>query len=141
MPAHGNREAVDVIIGETKMITSHQRYCSYGDAPEHINISLYEIPTTRNLRASTPSLALNSSTEVTSHYFDVVDRYLTDEEKSDLPKSFQDLCQTKPIKLTRKLNVDENSFDNLNFFDGSLLGSVGRWIGGKPRMLQRMSKV
>ena len=140
VPPHADRGAVDVIIGETKMITSHHRYCTYGDAPENVDLSLYENPATKKLRATTPSLALNTSSVDTGYYFDFVDKYLTHEEKKKLPISFQELCGTKPIKVISRCNVDESSFNNLNIFNGSL-GCVGRWMGKKPRMLQRNTKV
>ena len=141
VPAHADRVAVDIIIGETKMITSHQRYCTFGEAPEHFNISAYENPRKRNLKASTPSLALNSSSVASGYYFDFVDGYLTDEEKDSLPKSFRYLCGNKPIKQTRKCIVDKQSFNSFNIFNGSSLCPTGRWIGRKPRILNRRSEV
>ena len=141
VPAHADREAVDIIIGLTNKITSFKRYCNLADIPEHFDMSLYENPQTRNVRGTTPSLALNTSSVDTSYHFDVVDRYLTDEETDALPKSFKDLCKNKPIKLTSSLSVDVNTYNNLNVINGASLSSVGRWIGRKPKLLSRQSKV
>ena len=141
VPAHGNRAAIDIIIGQTQKITSFKRYCNLGDVPENFDMSLYEYPRTRKVRATTPSLALNTSTVDTTYHFDVVDRYLTEEEKDALPQSFKDICENKPIKLTSRLSVDVDSYNNLNVFNGASLSSVGRWIGRKPQILSRKSQV
>ena len=142
VPAHADREAVDILFGESKMITSHQRYCTYGEAPEHFDLSVYENPRKRKLfKATTPSSALNSSSVSSGYYFDVVDGYLTDEEKEALPTNFRYLCGNKPIKLTSKLIVDQNSFNNLKLFNGSSLSQTGRWIGRKPKLLNRKAEV
>lgn len=142
VPAHSDRGAVDIIIGESNMITSHQRYCTVGEPPENFDMAVYEDTRKRKLfRATSPSLALNSSSVASGYSFDVVDEYLTDEEKDALPKNFRYLCGNKPIKLTSKLIVDENSFNNLKIFDGLSLSQRGRWLSRKPRILNRRAEV
>lgn len=113
VPAHGNREATTVIIGESSMVTSYEQYCVLGERPgDHIS--------TVNEK---PSTFLNASTLEIVYVFNVVEDEVTDDEKESLSDSFKKLCGGKPIKKSSSVTVEKDTFDKLNIFNGSQISN------------------
>ena len=126
VPAHGNNVAVTVLIGGQSnsrsnafgMVTSFDDYCLVGPAPA-ISTSAYSNPE--------ESDEFTNST-IKSHYLNVIEADLTEEERNTLPESFRVACRDKPIKKGRQVLVTEDSFDEETFDN----------VDGKSRSLLRL---
>ena len=126
VPAHGNNVAVTVLIGGPSntrssafgMVTAFDDYCLVGPAPTDISTDAYTKPG--------ESDEFTNSTKK-SHYLNVIDGDLTEEERTSLPESFQVTCKDKPFKKGRKVLVTEDSFDEESFDN----------VDGKTRALLR----
>ena len=126
VPAHGNNVAVTVLIGGQSnsrsnafgMVTSFDDYCLVGPAPA-ISTSAYSNPE--------ESDEFTNST-IKSHYLNVIEADLTEEERDTLPESFRVACRDKPIKKGRQVLVTEDSFDEETFDN----------VDGKSRSLIRL---
>ena len=60
---------------------------------------------------------VDSATVAKIYSFNVVEGELTDAERAELPLSFQNACKDKPIQKTKRVVVDEATF-NQDSFDG-----------------------
>ena len=126
VPAHGKNVAVTVLIGGQSntrsnafgMVTSFDDYCLVGPAPT-ISTNAYSNPD--------ESDEFTNST-IKSHYLNVIEADLTEEERDTLPESFRVACRDKPIKRGRQVLVTEDSFDEESFEN----------VDGKTRSLLRL---
>ena len=115
VPAHSDREAITVILGETSMITAYNAYCIFGDSPDDLDTSSYETP------KPDTSTHLNTSDVQKVFIFNVIEEEMTDDEKESLPESFKTLCESKTIRKTSQVKVNETVYDQSNFFNNTLL--------------------
>ena len=110
VPAHGKNVAVTVLISGSSnarsnpygMVTSFDDYCLLGEVPANYSTSTYT-----NQEESDEF----SNSTLKSHFLNVIEGELTDEERYSLPESFQNTCKDKPIKKGRKVLVTEDNFD------------------------------
>ena len=115
VPAHGNNVALTAIIGVDQMVTSYDNYCVLGDPPA-------DHTTEVNENSSSGDEAEVDPDSVDKVYtFNVVEGELTDAERAALPESFQTACKDKPIQKSKKIVVDEATYnlDSLDSVDDS----------------------
>ena len=119
VPAHGNNVALQAIIGVDKMVTSYDNYCVVGDPPADYTTEVSE----RSSRSNVDEV--DSATVVKVYSFNVVEGEMTDAERAELPESFRNACKDKPIQKTKRVVVDEATFnqDSLDSVEAE------RWSG------------
>ena len=105
VPAHGNNVALKAIIGVEKMVTSYDNYCVLGDPPADYTTEVSE----RSSRSDVDEV--DSATVVKVYSFNVVEGEMTDAERAELPESFRNACKDKPIQKTKRVVVDEATFN------------------------------
>ena len=97
------------------MVTSYDNYCVFGDPPA-------DHTTEVNENSSSGDEAEVDPDSVDKVYtFNVVEGELTDAERAALPESFQTACKDKPIQKSKKIVVDEATYnlDSLDSVDDS----------------------
>jgi len=105
VPAHGNNVALKAIIGAAQMVTSYDNYCVVGDSPDDVTTKF----SGRSSRSDVDEV--DSATVVKVYSFNVVEGDMTDAERAQLPESFQNACKDKPIQKTKRVVVDEATFN------------------------------
>ena len=105
VPAHGDNVALTAIIGVDKMVTSYDNYCIVGDPPADHTTAVSE-----RSRSTNNVDEFDSGTVRTVYSFNVVEGELTDAERAELPESFQSACKDKPIQKTKRIEVDQDTF-------------------------------
>ena len=63
------------------------------------------------------------------YYLNVVEGEMTEAERDALPESFKTACQGKPIQKTKKVVVDEATFNQDNFDSVEGVRAVARQSG------------
>ena len=105
VPAHGDNVAVTAIIGVDQMVTSYDNYCVVGDPPADHTTEVYENSSTDEGNEVDPASV------VKVYSFNVVEGEMTEAEKAALPESFKTACKDKPIQKSKKIEVDEATFN------------------------------
>ena len=72
---------------------------------------------------------VDGSTIVKVYYLNVVEGEMTEDERDALPDSFKTACQGKPIQKTKKVVVDEATFNQDNFDSVEGVRAVARQSG------------
>lgn len=126
VPAHGDRVATTVIIGEDSIVTSYDQYCVLSNEHEE-----FVKPATS--RSSDTTNFVETSDVETIYTFNVVEEDINDTEKDELSDSFKNLCGNKPIKKSSKIVVDENTFNDLGVFDPSIFENSNRNLDATQR--------
>lgn len=124
VPAHGTNVALTAIIGEESMVTSYDNYCVVGDPPANHTNSVSE-----SSNSTDEADELDSTTIVKVYYLNVVEGEMTEAEREALPESFKTACQGKPIQKTKKVVVDEATFNQDNFDSVEGVRAVTRQSG------------
>ena len=119
VPAHGDRVASTVIIGEDSIVTSYDQYCVLSNEHEE-----FVKPATSRSSDST-SFVESGDVEIV-YAFNVVEDDINDMEKAELSDGFKNLCGDKPIKKSSKVVIDEGTFNDLGVFDPSILETSNR---------------
>ena len=110
VPAHGSNVALTAIIGEESMVTAFDNYCVVGDPPANHTNSVSE-----DSNSTDEAEEIDSNTIVKVYYLNVVEGEMTEAERDALPESFKTACKDKPIQKTKKVVVDEATFNQDNF--------------------------
>ena len=124
VPAHGSNVALTAIIGEESMVTSYDNYCVVGEPPANHTNSVSE-----SSNSTDEADELDSTTIVKVYYLNVVEGEMTEAEREALPESFKTACQGKPIQKTKKVVVDEATFNQDNFDSVEGVRAVARQSG------------
>ena len=120
VPAHGDNVALTAIIGVDQMVTSYDNYCVLGDPPTDHTTEVYE-----SSSSSDDANEVDPDSVDKVYTFNVVEGELTDAERAELPESFKTACKGKPIQKTKRIVVDEATFnkDSLDSVDDSRIMS------------------
>ena len=105
VPAHGNNVALKAIIGVDQMVTSYDNYCVVGNSPADYTTEVSE----RSSRSNVDEV--DSITVAKVYSFNVIEGEMTDVERAELPESFRNACKDKPIQKTKRVVVDEATFN------------------------------
>ena len=124
VPAHGSNVALTAIIGEETMVTSYDNYCVVGEPPANHTNSVSE-----SSNSTDEADELDSTTIVKVYYLNVVEGEMTEAERDALPESFKAACQGKPIQKTKKVVVDEATYNQDNFDSVEGVRAVARQSG------------
>ena len=124
VPAHGSNVALTAIIGEESMVTSFDNYCVVGDPPANHTNSVSE-----GSNSTDDADEVNGSDIVKVYYLNVVEGEMSEDERDALPDSFKTACQGKPIQKTKKVVVDEATFNQDNFDSVEGVRAVARQSG------------
>ena len=87
------------------MVTSYDNYCVVGDPPADYTTEVSE----RSSRSNVDEV--DSATVVKVYSFNIVEGEMTDAERTELPESFRNACKNKPIQRTKRVVVDEATFN------------------------------
>ena len=126
VPAHGDRVANTVIIGEDSVVTSYDQYCVLTNEHED-----FVKPATS--RSSDATNFVETGDVETVYTFNIVEDDINDTEKDELSDSFKNLCGNKPIKKSSKVVVDEDTFNDLGVFDPATLDPSNRILQATSR--------
>ena len=102
VPAHGDRVAATIIVGDKKMATVFPQYCIVTDPPANFTVG-----------DGTSDDAEIDTEKVYSVDEDAGE--MSEEEVASLSETIRTACANKAIRKANKLNVDETTFNRRNF--------------------------
>ena len=106
VPAHGDRIAVSVVVGEEKTVVVSESTCIVEETPDDLDVSEFANNKTDDNGTVTPS-----KPKVYKIYTDLGE--MTEEEIENLSEGVKSACEGKSIHKTKIEEVDESMFNQL----------------------------
>ena len=116
------------------MVTSYDNYCVVGEPPANHTNSVSE-----SSNSTDEADEVNGSDIVKVYYLNVVEGEMSEDERDALPDSFKTACQGKPIQKTKKVVVDEATFNQDNFDSVEGVRAVARQSGCSNQKVKKSS--
>ena len=111
VPAHGDRKAISVVVGEKTTAVVSESSCVVEDTPDDLDVEEFS-----NNKTDTNGTITSSKPKVYKIYTDLGE--MTTEEKEKLSEGTKNACGSKAIHKTKVEQVDEETFNNFKESQG-----------------------